>query len=151
LTLSPTFVAFHPWVTLDDYCDLLTTIAELDLVDHVAPIQLAIRLLIPSGSRLLELDDVRALAGPFDDRTLTYHWAHHDPRVDELHHEVSTLVGRRLVSDRRDTFGAIHALAHQRAGREVPALRLSPPHAVPHLDEPWYCCAEPNPEQLTLV
>ena len=55
MTLVPTFVAFHPWLTLDGYCDLLDTIDALDLVDHVAPIQLAIRLLIPEGSRLLEL------------------------------------------------------------------------------------------------
>src|SRR4030095_9574231 len=38
LTLVPTFVAFHPWLTLDGYCDLLETIEALDLVDHVAPI-----------------------------------------------------------------------------------------------------------------
>ncbi len=49
VTLVPTFVAFHPWLTLDGYCDLLDTIDGLDLVDHVAPIQLAIRLLIPAG------------------------------------------------------------------------------------------------------
>ena len=58
----PTFVAFHPWMTLEGYCDLLDTIDELDLVDHVAPIQLAIRLLVPEGSRLLELDEMRAHA-----------------------------------------------------------------------------------------
>ena len=39
---------------------LLETIDRLDLVDDVAPIQYAIRLLIPEGSRMLELDDVRA-------------------------------------------------------------------------------------------
>src|SRR6478609_2151046 len=38
LTLMPTFVAFHPWISLAGYCDLLDTIATLDLVDHVAPI-----------------------------------------------------------------------------------------------------------------
>ena len=37
-----------------------TTIDRLDLVEHVAPIQLAIRLLIPQGSRMLELEDIRA-------------------------------------------------------------------------------------------
>src|SRR2546421_2070073 len=50
VTLIPTFVAFHPWLTPESYCDLLDTIAGLDLVDHVAPIQLAIRLLLPEGS-----------------------------------------------------------------------------------------------------
>ena len=72
LTLVPTFVAFHPWLTLEGYCDLLDTIAELDLVDHVPPIQLAIRLLIPEGSKLLELDEVKAVVADFDPATLAY-------------------------------------------------------------------------------
>ena len=77
VTLVPTFVAFHPWTTLEGYCDLLDTLAELDLVDHVAPIQLAIRLLIPEGSRLLELEEVRG-AGRRRSiaKTLTYRWTH---------------------------------------------------------------------------
>src|SRR5262249_15637167 len=82
LTLVPAIVAFHPWLTPDGYCDLLDTIDDLDLVEAVAPIQLAIRLLVPHGSRLLELDEVRSLVGPFDPATLTHHWLHPDPRVD---------------------------------------------------------------------
>jgi hypothetical protein len=152
VTLVPTFVAFHPWVRLSDYCDLIDTLAALDLVDHVAPIQLAIRLLIPAGSRLLEVDEVKPFVGSFDPVTLTHRWTHPDPRVDALQHEVSSIVGRRLTSDRRELFDAIDALAHMRA--ELPRRAPSPGRStapVPYLDEPWYCCAEPNPEQLTLV
>src|SRR5262249_53365161 len=54
LTLQPTFVAFTPWTTRDSYLDLLDTIAERELISAVPSIQLAIRLLIPSRSRLLE-------------------------------------------------------------------------------------------------
>ena len=149
----PTFVAFHPWMSLEDYCDLVDTIAALGLVDHVAPIQLAIRLLIPAGSRLLELPEVTTIASEFDSRTLSYHWSHPDPRVDALQNEVAAIVGRRLTSDRRETFAAIGALAHQRAGVPEPkrAAAVASSMPVPYLDEPWYCCAEPNPEQLTLV
>ena len=64
VTLVPTFVAFHPWLTLDGYCDLLDTIDALDLVDHLSPIQLAIRLLVPQGSRLLELEQMRPTSAP---------------------------------------------------------------------------------------
>ena len=152
LTFVPTFVAFHPWLTLDGYCDLLDLIERLDLVDHVAPIQLAIRLLIPEGSRLLELDDVRALVGPFDGATLAYPWVHPDARVDDLHRELARLVGVRLVDDRRAMFDEIAAIAYARAARPP---RLAAPRRersiVPHLSEPWYCCAEPNPDHLTLV
>ena len=152
VTMVPTFVSFHPWMTLDDYCELLDTIVRLDLVDHVAPIQLAIRLLVPSGSRLLQLTEMQQVTGNFDAKTLTYHWEHPDPRVDDLQAAVAALVGRRLTSHRREQFEAIRMLAYERAGRAAPQ-RLAPGSGVfvPQVDEPWYCCAEPSPEQLTLV
>jgi radical SAM superfamily enzyme YgiQ (UPF0313 family) len=150
--LAPTFVAFHPWTTLGGYAELLQVLADLDLVEHVAPIQLAIRLLIPEGSRLLDLDEIRRLIGSFDPKTLTYRWTHADPRVDELQHEIASVVGRRLVSDRSAVFDEISQVVHERTGlpRAVPRAAAARP-AVPYRDEPWYCCAEPNPEQLTLV
>ncbi|HEX3703145.1 MAG TPA: CUAEP/CCAEP-tail radical SAM protein [Vicinamibacterales bacterium] len=140
LTLIPTFVAFHPWLTLEGYCDLLDTIAGLELVDHVAPIQLAIRLLIPHGSRLLELDEVRRLVQGFDPKTLTHRWTHPDPRVDRLQEDIVSLVGVRLASDRRARFEEISAVAHERAGVRREATRPVRDRAtVPYLNEPWYC------------
>ncbi|OFV90518.1 MAG: hypothetical protein A3H95_13460 [Acidobacteria bacterium RIFCSPLOWO2_02_FULL_64_15] len=152
VALVPTFVAFHPWLTLDDYCDLVDTIEALDVVEHVAPIQLAIRLLVPEGSRLLELEDFRQRIGRFDPATLTYRWSHADPRVEELHRDVTTLVGVRLNSGRAAIFDEISTLAHERAGTPRPSRpRAGPRAGVPYLSEPWYCCAEPNPEQVSLV
>jgi radical SAM superfamily enzyme YgiQ (UPF0313 family) len=140
VTLVPTFVAFHPWLALDDYCELLDTIESLDLETHVAPIQLAIRLLIPEGSRLLELDDVRGLVRGFDPATLTYRWDHPDPRVDDLQREMSDMVGVRLTADRAATFDAISERAHSRAARPRPATKPARDRAtVPYLNEPWYC------------
>jgi hypothetical protein len=140
VTLIPTFVAFHPWLTLASYCDLVDTIAALELVDHVAPIQLAIRLLVPEGSRLLTLDEMRRHVGAFDAKTLTYRWSHPDPRVDALHREVEALVGSRLTADRRTTFDAISQLAHERAGTPRPTSKPARDRAtVPFLNEPWYC------------
>ncbi|PON12649.1 radical SAM protein, partial [Candidatus Entotheonella serta] len=56
--LNPTFVAFMPWTGLDDYIELLTVVAEQGLIDHVAPIQLAMRLLIPAGSKVLDVPEI---------------------------------------------------------------------------------------------
>jgi hypothetical protein len=139
LTLIPTFVAFHPWLTLHGYCDLLDTIEDLDLIDHVAPIQLAIRLLVTQGSRLLAgSSDLQV--GPFDPATLTFRWAHADPRVDCLQQEVSAIVGARLNADRRIVFDEISRLARQRAGRAAGDTRPARHRAtVPYLNEPWYC------------
>jgi radical SAM superfamily enzyme YgiQ (UPF0313 family) len=140
LLLVPTFVAFHPWLTLEGYCDLLDTVEQLNLIDHVAPIQLAMRLLVPEGSRLLELEAMRRHIRRFDPATLSYRWVHPDPRVDALHGEVSAIVGAKLTVDRRAAFDAIATLAHDRAG--LPGRPCKPARdrsTVPYLNEPWYC------------
>jgi len=139
VTLMPTFVAFHPWLTLASYCDLLDTIESLELVDHVAPIQLAIRLLVPEGSRLITMPEMRAHLAAFDPASLTYRWAHPDPRVDALQEEVATIVGTRLTADRRAVFDAVSTIAHDRAGRVRSTRPARDRATVPYLNEPWYC------------
>jgi radical SAM superfamily enzyme YgiQ (UPF0313 family) len=140
LVLAPTFVAFHPWLTIENYCELLDTISALDLIDHVASIQLAIRLLVPNGSRLLTLEELRPHLGAFDPATLTYRWSHPDPRLDALHAEISALVGAQINADRRTVFAKISAVAHETAGLPMPQTRPVRDRAtVPYLNEPWYC------------
>jgi radical SAM superfamily enzyme YgiQ (UPF0313 family) len=142
LVLIPTFVAFNPWTTLESYTEFLEAIDRLSLVDHVAPIQLALRLLVPHGSHLLELPEVAACAGPFDPVRLIHPWQHHDPRVDRLCDEVGSAVGRCLESPRSELFDQVWSIAHRYSGQ--PGRRLSaavPPSRaeIPFLNEPWYC------------
>jgi radical SAM superfamily enzyme YgiQ (UPF0313 family) len=141
LTLVPTFVAFTPWTTLEGYLDLLWTIDTLALVDHVAPIQLAIRLLIPEGSRMLELAEVRSCISHYDQRSLAHIWMHPDPRVDALQRDVERVVGVMLRADRREVFGHVWTLAHKHAGVAAPSrdhVGISRA-TIPYLNEPWYC------------
>jgi radical SAM superfamily enzyme YgiQ (UPF0313 family) len=156
MTLLPTFVPFTPWTTLEGYNDLLDVIAQRDLSENVAPIQLAIRLLIPAGSRLLELPDVRAMVGPFDSAALIFPWKHADVRVDSICREISELVqrGEKLKLSRTEIFMHIRRAARAAAGKGelpgVPQLQMkSTP--VPFLDEPWYCCAEPMNDQFVSI
>jgi radical SAM superfamily enzyme YgiQ (UPF0313 family) len=156
MTLLPTFVPFTPWTTLSGYDDLLDVIAREDLCENVAPIQLAIRLLIPAGSRLLELPDVRAIVGPFDSAALIFPWTHEDARVDDLAREISKIVqrGESLKLSRTEIFRHIRRTARAAAGM-LDAGQLAPPIAqrtpVPFLDEPWYCCAEPTDNQFVSI
>jgi radical SAM superfamily enzyme YgiQ (UPF0313 family) len=141
LTLVPTFVAFTPWTTLAGYCELLTALAALDLIEQVPPVQLMIRLLIPDGSRLLELDDVRAVIGSYAPASLIYPWQHRDPAVDALQRSVEGIVGRQLGADRQTVFGQIWEVAFAAAQLQPPprdAPRLARA-AIPYLNEPWYC------------
>ena len=142
LTLVPTFVAFSPWTTLRSYCELLQAIDALDLVEHVAPVQLMIRLLIPEGSRLLELQDVRGVIGSYSPSSLIYPWKHRDAAVDALQRSVETIVGRQLMANREAVFSRIWELAHEAAALTPPLRRDSPRlarAAIPYLNEPWYC------------
>jgi radical SAM family protein len=143
ITLVPTFVAFTPWTTLEGYVELLDLLEEMDLVEQVAPIQLAIRLLVTAGSSLLELDDIRRVVSPFDAASLTWPWRHEDPRVDELQAALMRLVGSVSAAPRAEAFAAIAALARDHADLPAPPARTTRRGPVPYVSEPWYCCAEP--------
>src|SRR5579859_1624226 len=154
MTLHPTFVPFTQWTTLESYLDLLRTLHEESLVENVAPVQLGIRLLIPEGSRLLELEEVRQKIGAFDAESLFYPWKHSDPRIDALAETVQAIAadGDRKKETRTTTFERIWKAAHAAAGLVPPLLDVSAtPAAVPFLSEPWYCCAEPTREQFVSI
>ena len=144
LALQPTFVPFTPWTTLEGYCELLEVLREEELVENVAPIQLAIRLLIPAGSRLLELDEIRRGVGDFNEAALVYPWKHADPRVDRLCEQIQGIVhsGEQMKGGRAQIFERIEDAAFAVAGggmtrSALPALVSRA--AVPYLNEPWYC------------
>ena len=115
LTMKPTFIPFTPWTTLEGYAELRRVIEETGLTPNVPPVQLALRLLITQGSRLLELPDVQRVIEGWDAEALLYRWRHPDARVDELAAKMMT---------------------------QAAALERDPPPGraeVPYLDEPWYC------------
>jgi hypothetical protein len=144
ITLQPTFVPFTPWTTQEQILDLFEQLQRLDLVEAVAPIQLAIRLLITAGSRLLELEEVRRIIGPFDAGALVYPWKNPDPAIDQLCEELQDLVdaGEKLKRSRTATFEkmcrAVNRAAHRKIEERAQPL-LASRATVPYLNEPWYC------------
>jgi radical SAM superfamily enzyme YgiQ (UPF0313 family) len=169
MVLHPTFVPFTPWTTPAGYGELLAVLAEQELVENVAPIQLGIRLLIPAGSRLLELNEVRQGVGAFDPASLVYPWRHSDARMDRLAERVQDLAAAadKAGLARAETFARIWRAASEvqieaqgaghgdgLAGPPPASSLLGPPPAlpvraaIPHLSEAWYCCAEPTRDQF---
>jgi len=138
LALAPTFVAFTPWTTAAGFADLLDTVEELDLVEHVAPVQWGLRLLVTEGSRLLELAEIRARLQAFDPVTLTYPWRHVDSSIDALQADILRMVGAHLAGSRRWVFEQVRAMAgvpRARAREE----NLPSRSTIPYLNEPWFC------------
>jgi radical SAM superfamily enzyme YgiQ (UPF0313 family) len=154
IALAPTFVAFTPWTTLENYLELLRHVVDLQLIEAVAPVQLSIRLLVPAGSCILEIDSIADRIGAFDPQLLGHPWSNPDARVDALQQQVQAWVSRAEAEGlpRAQIFAGIWKLAHEQAGLPVPPLELQ--HSgqpVPRLSENWYCCAEPTCEQLTSI
>ncbi|HEY7975444.1 MAG TPA: CUAEP/CCAEP-tail radical SAM protein, partial [Ktedonobacterales bacterium] len=150
IPIRPTFVAFTPWTSAEDYLELLDFVAEQGLVEHVDPVQYAIRLLVPPGSALLDTPDVAEWLGPLDEPALSYRWAHADARMDALQREVAALVECSANAQRptAETFAAVRALAERRLGRLAPvgapahvSQRVSTQRQrpIPHLTEAWFC------------
>jgi radical SAM superfamily enzyme YgiQ (UPF0313 family) len=150
LFLVPTFVPFTPWTTLAGYQDLLFTLLQLGLVEQVPPVQLTIRLLIPAGSRLLEVLPLHKVAlGPFQQELLSYPWTNPDPKVDQLQSDLESMVQREIKggASRSEIFSeawkllqcAIQEDGHQRPISLPPFAPGRQPATIPYLTEPWYC------------
>lgn len=145
LVLSPTFVTFTPWTTWAGYRHLLSVLVDLDLVDHVSPIQLAIRLLVPSGSKLLELPELREHLNDFDESALSYRWSHVDSSLDELCNRIRIHIKKSEPKGRtrQEVFSSIWNMAYAESALQNDFVnRLSPVPSracIPYLNEPWYC------------
>ncbi|HXH66856.1 MAG TPA: CUAEP/CCAEP-tail radical SAM protein [Candidatus Limnocylindrales bacterium] len=144
IVLQSTFVPFTPWTTFENYLDLLEQVRRLELIGAVAPIQLAIRLLVTAGSRLLDIDEVRNSVGPFDAQSLIYPWQHGNPEIDRLCEELQEIVSsaEKMKLDRRAIFEKIWRTANRAAARGTEEGDLPPlasVKGVPYLNEPWYC------------
>jgi hypothetical protein len=139
----PTWVAFTPWTTLDGYREWLDFLAAEGLVDHVDPVQYGIRLLIPPGSLLLDLPELRGRLGEPAPGTFHHRWTHADPRVERLAADVGATVAAAAEHDADPalTFDRVRALAAAAAGSPPPPpLGLGPGRPrPPRLTEPWFC------------
>jgi radical SAM superfamily enzyme YgiQ (UPF0313 family) len=144
IALRPSFVAFTPWTSFDDYLELLDVVVAEGLIDQVDPVQYAIRLLVPPGSALLDKPWMREHLGDLDEAALTYEWRHPDARMDRLYERVGRIVeeGAARSEDAAVTLGRIRAAAESGSGR-----RRAAPHREtarggrrsPRLTEPWFC------------
>ena len=145
LSLRPTWVAFTPWTTLDDYRAMLDFVEAEDLVDAVDPVQYSLRLLVPPGSLLASHPAMRVHLGPLVESAFSHAWNHPDPRMDGLQREVARVVetAAEAHADDAETFDRVRALADGMAGaasRRLAAARARPDRRrPPRLTEPWFC------------
>lgn len=145
IPLRPSLLPFSPWETLESYIALLDFFQKQHLIEHLDPVHLSIRLLIPPGSALLTTPDSKMWLGELDAENYTYQWRHPDPRMDALQRDIAALVEQAEVeqSDIVETFFRIKARAHMMGGDsfsfEQAVQEYGKPQVLPHLTESWFC------------
>ena len=148
IDVRPSFLPFTPWTTREDLVTLVEFVADHDLVGSVDPVQYTIRLLLPSGSLLLEHPDLAPHLGGWDDERLTFTWTPAQPDMDDLQRELALLVEESV--GRGDPISTTYACIRSAIGME-PVDVSSAPIDRPRLTESWFCCAEPTDVQMKAV
>lgn len=145
IVLRPSLLPFSPWETLESYIELLNFFEQQHYIEHLDPVHLSIRLLVPPGSALLAQEESQRWLRDLDAENYTYRWQHPDPRMDELHERVSAIVaqGENCQADSSETFFKVKAQTLAMLGQDFsPSQALSaygPRDVLPHLTESWFC------------
>ena len=141
ISLRPTWVAFTPWTTIDDYLEMLDFVEANGLIDHVDPVQFSIRLLIPPGSWLADHEETLPHRGPLDEAAFTYRWKHPDSNMDQLQKDVAQLVEQDANADEdpATTFYRIRELAGGRQPTVVVRALPDDRQRAPRMTESWFC------------
>ncbi len=147
LVLAPTFIPFHPWMSLGGYAGLLATIAELDLVEHVSPVQLSDPFAGPGGIASAGAASKRAQPSANSMRCTELSLGASGIREwirlqrEELEAAIASAVTAK--EDRRAIFRRAWEMTHRAMAKQAPRLPDVPPGrprvTIPYLTEPWYC------------
>ncbi len=155
IDIHPSWMPFVPWTVPDDIVGIFRFLADHDLLGSTDPVQMSIRLLIPRGSLMLDLEEVAAAVTGYNPEVLSYSWRSTDRRSDELQNRFATLAETWADSggDPVETLLAMWADAVEASGGDrVDAMR---PALVttgrPRLTESWFCCAEPTQIQSSFA
>ncbi len=143
LDVHPSWMPFSPWTTVEDVLGIFRFLDRHDLLDVTDPVQLSIRLLIPRGSLMLELQEIAAAITEYDPVGLTYPWASDDPASDALQRRLAKIASH-AADDRRsplETIVEMWAVTADAAGvgageAQIPAGATS---GRPRMTEPWFC------------
>ena len=122
----PSLMPFTPWTTRADLEDIVDFVERHDLTGNVDPVQLTIRLLVPEGSLLLDLDDWER--GPYDADALSYPW---ESDLDGLQ--------RRLAAIAEEGGPETYSRIRAEIVGEPAQIAAGSVEGRPRLTEPWFC------------
>lgn len=149
--IRPTWLPFFPWTTPREIAEIARFVDEHGLWAATDPVQLAIKLLIPQGSLLLEHPAVAPHLIGYDPVTLTWTWPFENAATARLHGDLDSIAadGSDCGAEAEETLTLMRARIEEISGVVLGPLPWSPP--APRLTESWFCCAEPTAAQGAAV
>lgn len=143
IELRPSWLPFTPWSTRATVDEIFRFISRHDLIESTDPVQLGIRLLVPEGSLILEIEGIDEFLEGYDPERLTYRWRSPDPAMDDLALRLTEIAERAAADDRPigETFLA-QWLAVTDGSRLPPppdSIPIGATEGRPRLTEPWFC------------
>ena len=118
-------------------------ISAHDLIESTDPVQMGIRLLIPQGSLILDVDGIDRHLGAYDSDLLSYTWLADDSEMDQLAAFLMSTAEDAAVSGAEggETFMAQWLAVVEGTELEVPDDAIDQRATVgrPKLTESWFC------------
>ncbi len=146
--LRPTWLPFLPWAEHGDIVGILDFLTEHDLAAATDPVQLAIKLLVPSGSLLESHPAMTPYLDEYDGEALSWTWRYADPDMDALQVRLESIAAEAsdCAADATTTLRSMWAAVTEMTGVRLADFTESS-ESVPRLTESWFCCAEPTQGQ----
>ncbi len=150
--LRPTWLPFLPWTTLDHVAGIFKFLASEGLTGAIDPVQMAIKVLIPEGSLLVDRAEMQPHLTHFDPEALTWRWNFESPEAERLQKELDRIAAEAsdCQQDTHTTLLEMWEVASSVTGQDLGEL-VPAEVAVPRLSESWFCCAEPTVGQASAI
>jgi radical SAM superfamily enzyme YgiQ (UPF0313 family) len=143
IDVRPSWLPFTPWSTRADIDAMFRFISAHDLIESTDPVQMGIRLLIPQGSLILDIEGIDRHLGEYDSDLLTYTWSADDSEMDRLAALLMSTAEDAAVSGAGvgETFIAQWLAVIEGTNLEVPddAINQGAAAGRPKLTESWFC------------
>ncbi len=143
IDIRPSWLPFTPWTTRDDIDAMFRFISAHDLIASTDPVQMGIRLLIPPGSLMLDIDGIDRFLAGYDAAALSYQWVSDDPAMDALSARLMAIAERAAAESipTSDVFREQWLAVVEDSDLEAPAVAIGQGATVgrPKLTESWFC------------
>ena len=143
IDIRPSWLPFTPWSTRADIDAMFRFISVHDLIESTDPVQMGIRLLIPQGSLILDVEGIDRYLGAYDSDLLFYTWSADDSEMDRLAALLMSMAEDAAVSGAEvgETFMAQWLAVVEGTDLEAPEDAIDQGATVgrPKLTESWFC------------